>query len=375
MFTIRIFSATSVAIAILLGGLSTSVSLRAAEGDTGADVERSVTVFPVPIRPGKNTPQKLPKAIAGVVGIFLERAGLEEIEIAETTLPAPETDNPKQTAAALAKFIKKNPIKTNYALYAELHGTPGTGLKAIHTILVDKQGKMILADRDNEKTYAKTSKATPKDPMSSSLFVATKLQKLWGLADPLRENAPHGKMAQRLREESGLPPEKELEAIRQRQADMVEHVATRKCAVQAVRVMKNNAPKETKRLVTMINEEGVFAAVLGTKMPTFTIPGSHNEQRVLWDTARAFQAFVKKNPPKADYTLFAHYGVGKTASGTTRVGHVHTIVCDREGQWVVVDFQNSHHDDFQAVDPESVEDCHRLLIRRAKGLLANRRQE
>jgi len=47
---------------------------------------------------------------------------------------------------------------------------------------------------------------------------------------------------------------------------------------------------------------------------------------------------------------------------------VHFVVCDRRGELVVVDFQNSHHAEFKAIHPKTREDCDRLVIRRMNGL-------
>jgi hypothetical protein len=50
---------------------------------------------------------------------------------------------------------------------------------------------------------------------------------------------------------------------------------------------------------------------------------------------------------------------------------VHLIVCDQKGDWVIVDFQNSHHKDFQAINPKSIEDCQRLAVKRLASYLSN----
>ena len=48
---------------------------------------------------------------------------------------------------------------------------------------------------------------------------------------------------------------------------------------------------------------------------------------------------------------------------------VHFVVCDREGEWVIVDFQNDHHGDFQSIDPKTPDDCGRLVAKRLQGYL------
>jgi hypothetical protein len=46
-----------------------------------------------------------------------------------------------------------------------------------------------------------------------------------------------------------------------------------------------------------------------------------------------------------------------------------TIVCDRQGEWVIVDMQNSHHGDYQSLKPTSREDCDKILLKRLEGYL------
>ena len=40
------------------------------------------------------------------------------------------------------------------------------------------------------------------------------------------------------------------------------------------------------------------------------------------------------------------------------------VVCDHNGEWVIVDFQNDHFPDFQAVELKSGDDCDRLVTKR-----------
>ena len=361
------------AIVVLLGGYVPLAMCGDVPGSAEAG-KRSVTVFPVVIKPelpairrDDRTEIDFGKRMATVLGLMLEKAGLEDVELAETKFDSAETEDVKQIAAALSELVRQNPIETDYAIYSEIHGTPQTGPKEIRTIIVDKQGKVILADRDDSKTYARTSDIAPKDPMSCCVFIAHKAQKLWGLADPLRSDAPGGKMAARMRKQSGLPPEEEIAAIKKR-FEAIADTAT--FAVYPIRIGSETDKQCAAQLVDMLNQQNVCRAVAADVEVKLKIQGDPNEQRVLWDTARAFRDFVRKNPLEADYAVFADYGIGRSASGETNVGHVHVIVCDRAGDWVIVDFQNSHWPDFKAVGPKSREDCNRLVVRRAKAAVS-----
>jgi tetratricopeptide (TPR) repeat protein len=48
---------------------------------------------------------------------------------------------------------------------------------------------------------------------------------------------------------------------------------------------------------------------------------------------------------------------------------VHFVVCDRKGEWVIVDMQNSQHPDYQDIKPTSSEGCNKLLVKRLEGYL------
>jgi hypothetical protein len=91
-----------------------------------------------------------------------------------------------------------------------------------------------------------------------------------------------------------------------------------------------------------------------------------NEQKTLWGLAREFRDYAKKNPADADYVLYADLVF---TPGNWEQGFVHFVVCDRKGEWVIVDFQNSHHDDYQSVKPTSREGCEQILLKRLEGYL------
>ena len=53
---------------------------------------------------------------------------------------------------------------------------------------------------------------------------------------------------------------------------------------------------------------------------------------------------------------------------------MHFAVCDRQGDWVIVDLQNSHHPDYQSIKPTSTDRCEELLLKRLQGYLRPREQ-
>jgi len=332
--------------------------------------KRSVMVFPISIRPGRKIGMEMGVRIGEVLAMMLERAGIEEIDVSEAAFTPPETDDVSQIAAAFGKFVAGRSLRSDYAVYAQYVGTPKTGVKEIRTIVVDKSGTVLLAGRDDSKTFSQTSSMKPTNPMTCSIFVAKRIQKLWGLGDPLRPAGPGGKMHQRWRAKYGLPSQKELAEVKKRYEALKKQVATSSLTIYPVRIGKATDKKCTSRLAEMFRKQKIQKITVSDVGPKFQIKGDPNEQKVLWDTAKAFRHFLQKNPPATDYALLADYGIWGPSPEKMQVGYVHAVVCNRQGDWVIVDFQNSHHEDFKQIQPKSADDCNRLLARRLERFMS-----
>jgi len=85
-----------------------------------------------------------------------------------------------------------------------------------------------------------------------------------------------------------------------------------------------------------------------------------NEQQRLWQMARAIREYLRQTPAAADYAVLADYAFAPDGKAFT----VHFVVCDHNGDWVIVDFQNDHFPDFQAMELKSGDDCDRLVTKR-----------
>jgi hypothetical protein len=48
---------------------------------------------------------------------------------------------------------------------------------------------------------------------------------------------------------------------------------------------------------------------------------------------------------------------------------VHFVVCNRKGEWVIVDLQNSLQPDYQSIKPTTREACDKLLLKRLESYL------
>ena len=325
---------------------------------------KSVTVFPIVLNSGKpisGVPANMSKQSAELVGLFLERGGVKEIEIADTQFSPSEKDDLVKLAEAFGQFVRSRNLRTEYALYGQFLGTPGKGVDEIRLVVVDRQGKIVLSERRDQQQLAQLGEKKV-DPMIASYHLVCRLQGLWGLADPNRKDAPEGKMARLWVEKSALPPKSEQEAVTVRLNGLKKRIKTSTVAVFPVRVSGKSDEQVAARLAAMVTKEGCGRAVPVSTDPKLDIKPNTNQTRIVWDIARAFRDFLRKNPPATDYALLADYGIGRTPAGKTEVGGVQFIVCDRKGDWVLVTGRNSHQPDFQQIDPQSPDDCNRLVV-------------
>ena len=320
-----------------------------------AGKDASLTVLPVGLG-NKPSPQ-----VGEVLGMLLERAGMKNLEVGTTEFRTPEKTDLAQTAASLAEFVKANPPATDFVLFADFIGSPGKGFTEVRGVIVNKQGEVAWQDR---QTSADTDfkRLHAAEPMTCCLLLVERLRPLLNLGDPNREDAPQGKLAQRWEQKTGVPDEAEQKAIKERQQAFKKAASKATLVVYPVRAGGKPNPDSADRLAKLFNEARLTKATAASEGPQFDIKGNMNEQKVLWDMARAFREYVQAHPPDADYALFADHLIGKDA-----VGGVHFAVCDRKGQLVIVDYQNDHHADFNAIKPKSAEDCDRLVLKRLEG--------
>jgi hypothetical protein len=350
-------------VGLCLGAMLAVGILRAEEPSADAR-QKSVTVFPVIITPSKDIPPSSPERVAEVVGWLLERAGMNDVELGQATFTPPDTDDIGKVAAAFAQFAEGQPLKTEYALFGQFFGTPQTGPTEVRAIVVDKAGNVVFADQAGREVLAR-SKPKPDCPLTTSIFLVNQVRPVWNLTSPLREGAPEGKMAEIMRKRSGLPSDEELAAMDKRLKILQKNIAAAEVTVYPIHLWPGWDEAGARQLADMLNQQGICHAVVAETAPNFTVQGDPNEQKILWDTARSFREFLRENPPATQYALLADYGIRHSPDGRQWVHHVHVILCDHAGDWVLVDYQNSHHSDFRSINPKSIDDCNRLVIRRA----------
>ena len=296
-----------------------------------------------------------------VVGLLLERQGMAALELGRAPLDPGAPPDLARLEAAVATFIRNTPLATDCALYAEYNGSRQTGLTDLRAVLVDKTGEVLWSKRWVTGDPGLKAKGT-QNPMGFSMVLAEQLGTLFGLDETTAKAAKPGPMARLMEARSGRPPETELTALPGRQALMKAAGPGRTLVVFPARVNGSLDPGGAESLTKRVLAAQLAKATSGA--PDLLLKSTAqdpNEQKVLWDLACAFREHLRRNPPTADFALYVDCAFNP---GNWEQGHVHVVVCDRAGDWVIVDFQNAHHPDYQALKPASVEACRTLAVRR-----------
>jgi hypothetical protein len=304
--------------------------------------------------------------VSEVVGVLLEQQGLRNIELGQTPFEPAET-NLESLAAAVGVFVKTNPITTSYALYTEYNGDLKTGLNELRAVVVDQTGAVVWTDHQTPQDEA-FRKMGERDPMTMSVLLVERLGPQLGLNEATAKAAKPGKLAAIMDQRSGLPPEQERAALPERQQAMKRAMPGATLLVYPARIggKEVSVPSAT-NVVRLLNQAGLCQAVQAEQTVLLkTSLADPNELKALWNLAREFRDFVRTHSPAADYALYADYAFNPQ---NAEQGFVHFVVCDRKGEWVIVDMQNSHHPDYQSIGIISRDRCDQLLVKRLEGYL------
>jgi hypothetical protein len=323
--------------------------------------EASLTILPIRLA-GKPFDR-----VTEVVGLLVEQRGLKNIELGSTAFNPEDKTAMEGLVVSLGEFIRKNPITTEYALYAEYNGSRQTGLDELRAVIVDKTGAPVWTDRQTPQDEA-FKRLESREPMTLSVLLVERLSPQLSLSEETAKTAKPGKMARLMEERSGLPPENERAPLPGRQETMRKSLPKATLVVFPIRIGGNAADAAgAADLAKMIDDAGLCKAEAAkNSLLLKASQADPNELKVLWDLAREFRDHARNNPADADYVLYADYVFSPQ---NWEQGIVHFVVCDRKGEWVIVDMQNSHHDDYQSIKPISKDGCNKLLVKRLKGYL------
>ncbi|HNQ23152.1 MAG TPA: hypothetical protein PKK06_08670 [Phycisphaerae bacterium] len=319
--------------------------------------QAAMTVLPVEMMSG-------PHRDAGdVIGAYLEKLGMPNIQPNELVFNVPSGTDFEQVPKLLGEFVRQHPLPTDYAVYAQFVGTPQTSVQEIRAVVVHKAGTCVWIDRQgpDDKDF---QRQRPGNPMTCCVLVGDRLSEQLNLPGKPAGDPEAGTMAQVWAAKSGTPPPVERDAMQARVQKLRTAGADATLTVFPVAVGDQVEPEAAGGLARHLQQDKLCRARVAQDQPRFQIAPSSNEQRRLWDLARAFQAYVKEHRPDTDYSLYAEYTFKLPEQ---EVWTVHFVVCDRDGAWVIVDFQNNHQPDFQRLAPKTRDDCNRLVAERLKG--------
>jgi hypothetical protein len=272
----------------------------------------------------------LPVRVAGkpfdrvteVVGLLLEQQGLKNIELASTPFgPAPgDLDT---LATSVGQFVKAHPVTTDYVLYTEFNGTRELGLIELRTVVTDKRGAVVWIDQQGARDKAFKS-LEAREPMTLSELLVERLGPQFGLNEQTAKAATPGKMAALMAARSGIPPENETASVPARQKEFKEARQAATVAVFPVRIGNEVNAGSAVELAKLINDAGLCKAVVARD--SVVLKATHadpNEMKAMWDLAREFRDYARKNPTDADYALYADYAF---TPNNWEQGFVHFIV-------------------------------------------------
>lgn len=331
----------------------------AALREAGVDV--SLMIFPVRVlgRPMRN--------VAEVLGLVLEKQGMGNLEAAEQDFAPPEGATWEETAKLFEEFIGKNAKVSGYALYAEFLGEPKGGPTEVRFIVASAKGELVLMDRQTaaDADFKKTAARDP-DPLGCSALVARRLFALAGWKE--KRGKTEGKFAKLWAEKSGAASAAEQEAMKGRLAKL--RAARGKASLTVYPTLMGEKPdaESAGRLAKLL--EGAFGggATAAAEASGVSVSPSSNQQKRMWDLSRGLRERVRANPPPTEYAALAEVLFDPASPGH---GGVEVVICDRAGEWVVVEFCNEVHEEWARLKPKAVEDVERVAAAKVAARVAS----
>lgn len=361
-----------VAVLVLVAGAGYSVCVAAGDKAETPDAARlsrlqssgldaRILIFPARVL------DRADANVADVLGLVLENHGLMSHDVVDVAFDTKTPSDWDATMEAFKAFIANSKLKGDYALYAEYLGTPKTGPTEVRWVLTDTAGAVVISDRQtpDSRDFKRIAARDP-DPMGCSMLVAERLFSTTGWKKTHPDANNPGRFARKWAEKSGLPDAAERRKMDERLKLLNSKRKTAVIEVYPASVNGAADPAVAKSLADDFSMSVFPKSEFCRVTADVKLAPSSNEQKRLWDLARAFREAVRKSPPEGDYAVIAEYIVSKEGKPAHSV---HVVICDKSGEWVLVDMQNNQHDDFKSVNPITPEDCNNLLIRRLNRLL------
>ena len=300
---------------------------------------------------------------ADTLGLLLEEKGFGNFEVTDTAFQFPvDKKARKNRAVAFGKFVSELDLKTDYALGIEFTVHIERSWQEVYLVMGDAKGDIVW--EDSQKQGDPAFKEYSGLELGRLELACSRLTPVMGLDKlPRKELAEDKKRALREMRAKEPPGHTEFDAMEKRLMTMKKAGASARVLVYLARVGGEHTDQAcATRLSKLINEAKLCQATVAETGPVMEGSGWPNEMQVLWLFARTVRDYVRQNPVDSDYILFADYWFAPGG----KVWAVHFVVCDRTGDWVIVDLQNSHQEAFQRISPKNLEDCDRLVLERLK---------
>ncbi len=320
---------------------------------------RTLTVYPIVLaRPDKaidEKTQKFGERVAEVVGLTLEQHGMLPGVSAEYPETIVEDDGLAEVEQKFQTFVEGEAIETDYALFAFFGVKPSKRGPAVARICV------ALADATGRIVWSKDITEIPEGRMGSPLGACVLLSDEIRSVSDLKEGDTYGPMARLMDQRNGLPPKPERDAMKKRFEAAYDSFSEASLSVYPFRIWETEegSVEGAKALAGKLTQARLFRASAvdtDTRLVATRDPDQPSQMKIMWDTARDFRNYLREHPADADYALLV--------DATIPTHHVHLVLCEGSGEWVTASLMNSHHPEFQEVDPKTLEDCVELAFRR-----------
>ena len=319
--------------------------------------EISVTVFPIIMT------EKPYKNVAEVIALMLEKADVNNIDVPDEAFSPAADSNIWQVCNSFEAFVREKSIDTDYALFGEYVGTPQSGVKEVRCIVVDKAGNRVWVDRQTPEDED-FKRIKPNNPMLCSHLLVERLRTALELPEQSEKNSEEGKWAKNWQKDSGTPAASERDEMAKRLAIMRENFRDANLVIFPTLVNGKPDKASAENIRKMLNDKQLSLTGSVSEAVALEITPASNEQKRLWDLANKFKEYVQNHKPEADYALYTDYMISPKG-----VGGVHFVICDGNGEWVIVDFQNEYQSDFKSISPKTIRDCDSLVIKRIQNYL------
>ena len=99
--------------------------------------------------------------MADVLGLVLEKNGMENLDAVDTPFVPGDGTPWEQTPTRFAAFVKQTQPKSDYALYAEYLGDPKSGPTEVRWLIVKADGILVLSARQTPVDLSSGQAAAP----------------------------------------------------------------------------------------------------------------------------------------------------------------------------------------------------------------------